>query len=54
MRNIKNKAEKLDLGEHLPSGAKHYRAYIGSPKIYDLLSSSHFLLLISFFISSVS
>ena len=33
-----------DLGKHLLSGAKHYRAYIGSPDLYDLLAASHFRL----------
>ena len=33
------------LGKKLPSGATHYRAFIGSPEIYDLLAGSHFRLL---------
>ncbi len=33
------------LGKKLSSGAMHYRAFIGSPEIYNLLSSSHFRLL---------
>lgn len=33
-----------NLGKDLPSGGNHYRAYIGSPELYDLLASSHFRL----------
>ncbi len=40
--------DKNAVGKHLRSGADHYRAYIGSPEIYDLLVSSHFNLLTYF------
>ena len=37
--------EDLDLGKHLPHGDPgHYRAYIGSPDLYDVLAASHFRL----------
>jgi len=35
-----------DLGLELPTGANHYRAYVGPPKKYDLLAANQFVLLI--------
>lgn len=34
-------------GEGLPPGSRHYRAWVGSPDVYDLLSAGQFNLLIS-------
>ena len=42
---MKRELDDEVLGKGLPSGAMHYRAFIGSPEIYDLLASSHFRLL---------
>lgn len=33
------------LGKDLPIGAHHYRAWVGSPKIYDIMSATQFSLL---------
>lgn len=42
-----NKAKSADLGLDLRPGDKHYRAYIGPPKDYDLISAMVFNLLTS-------
>lgn len=36
---------KDDLGENLPIGSHHYRAFVGPPKKYDIVSAIQFNLL---------
>lgn len=45
--NTQEKTEHLDLGLELNPGDSHYRAYVGPPKDYDLISAMVFNLLTS-------
>ncbi len=40
-------SEESDLGEGLPPGSKHHRAFVDFPEVYDLVAATQFCLLIS-------
>ena len=46
-RRRRDREETNDLGHDLPAGARHYRAFVGPPVNYDIISAMQFNLLTS-------
>ena len=40
-------SQQSDLGKELPIGSRHYRAWVGSAEVYDIMSATQFNLLTS-------